>query len=114
MITIPTNNASIDATDLKQMVDKACKMLTDDIERQRKLNYKVIHAQISTEHCATGGFKMPVINEVAKRFAREGWFAYLVRGGMYRDWTWLSVFSEPQHEGYTNANIPNYYQRVRD
>lgn len=113
MIDIPKNDAKLDMVDFEKKVDEACTSLVKDIERQRRLKNSVIYAQINTEHCYGGGFKMDVINEVAKRFAKEGWFVYLVRGGAYRNWTWLSVYSKPHHEGYSEANIPNYYERVK-
>lgn len=113
MIDIPTNDVKPNMDGFEKKVDEACNELVKDIERQRKYNFKVIHAQIRTEHCYCGGFKMDVINEVAKRFAKEGWFVYLIRGGMYCNWTWLAVFSEEQPEGYTEANSPSYYERVR-
>lgn len=113
MIGIPKNDAKPSMNDFEKKVDEACASLVNDIARQRRFKYSVIHAQISTEHCYGGGFKMDVINEVAKRFAKEGWFVYLVRGGAYRNWTWLSVYSKPHYEGYSEANIPNFYERVR-
>lgn len=113
MIDIPKNDAKPSMDDFEKKVDEACNELVKYIERQRRFKNSVIYAQINTEHCYGGGFTMDVINEVARRFAKEGWFVYLVRGGAYNNWTWLSVFSEEHQEGYTEGNIPNYYQRVK-
>lgn len=113
MISIPKNDIHPSAADLEKKIDEACNVLVKDIERQRNGGFKRIWAQINTEHCATGGYPMCVINEVAKRFVKEGWFVYLIQGGAYQNWTWLGVFSEEQNEGYTDARIPNYYKRFR-
>lgn len=113
MIDIPTNDVKPSMDDFEKKVDEACNELVNGIKRQRRFRNSVIHAQINTEHCYGGGFKMDVINEVAKRFVEGGWFVYLIRGGMYNNWTWLSVYSEPHQEGYTKENIPCYYERVK-
>ena len=113
MIDIPKNDVKPSMADFEKKVDKACKELVEQINSQKKLNFKKFYAQINTEHCYGGGFKMDVINEVAKRFAKKGWFVYLVRGGMYNNWSWLSVYNKPHYEGYAEANISDYYERVK-
>lgn len=113
MISIPKNNNEMNASVIEKKIDEACNALVKDIERQRKGGFKRIWAQINTEHCATGGYPMRVINETARRFVKEGWFVYLIQGGVYQNWTWLGVFSEEQKEGYTDARVPNYYKRFR-
>ena len=72
MIDIPKNDAKPNKVDFEKKVDEACAALVKDILSQRRFKNIVIYAQISTEHCYGGGFKMDVINEVAKRFAKEG------------------------------------------
>lgn len=58
---------------------------------------------------------MGVVEEVARRFAAKGWFAYLVRGGNCSDgWQWLEVYRDERSEGYgKGCRYPNYYRRVK-
>lgn len=111
MIDIPKNATRIE--DFEAEVDKVCEGIVDVINCQLALNYACVSALVQTEHCYSGGHPMAVIREVAKRFASKGWFCYLVRGGNYSNWTWLEVRNAEHQEGFTEANVPSYYKRVK-
>lgn len=111
MIDIPENIPNED--DFESKVDYVCEGIANEIQRQRDCNFKSQATRTATEHCYGGGHPMKVIYEVAKRFAAKGWYCYLVRGGTYNNWTWLVVQNTEHPEGYTEATIPSYYERVR-
>lgn len=113
MVEIPDNVTDITPDERAGAVDRVCEEIAGQVRDRRNRGFARAGATVNTELCRGGGHPMYAIREAAKRFASKGWYCYLVRGGGYGNWTWLSVFDREHAEGYVGGACPNYYERVR-
>lgn len=94
--------------DYTPQIEKAVRSVVDDFAAGRN------RVTLDTSNCATGGYPMPVIMEVAHLFAKKGYFVYLVTGGAYTQPSWLDIQTYEGAEGYrSKVRFANYYQRIR-